>query len=273
MHPTEQASPNRQRLATIRRWVRRGFIVWAIVVMAWLADSYRTRGVAPELLRSSEAVTVRSEADRLVFRPTANERKTALVFFCGSGVAAEAYAPLLRPIAEQGYPVFVIRLPWRFAPLKAHKYAAYSDALDCIHDGASEIEHWVIAGHSLGGRLACMVLESHGDELDGAVLLGTTHPKEKDLSSVTTPVVKVYATNDGVAPPETVEANQRLLPATTTWVKIDGGNHSQFGHYGHQLLDGAATISRDRQQRIARDAIVDALRNAEENIAQPPSTP
>lgn len=262
MDEPQPTPPKKSRLATVHRWVRRGFIVWAIFVMAWLANSVRTQGVAPELLRSSKAVTVQDDDDLLIFRPASNERDTALVFFCGSGVAAEAYAPLLRPISESGFPVFIVRLPLRFAPLEAHKFAAYSLALDCIHDEGLAIDHWVVAGHSLGGRLACMVLQSHSDKLSGVVLLGTTHPKEADLSSVTTPVVKVYATNDGVARPDVVEANQRLLPATTTWVKIEGGNHSQFAHYGHQLFDGAATITREDQQQIARDAILDALRNA-----------
>ncbi|HEX6096268.1 MAG TPA: alpha/beta hydrolase [Thermoanaerobaculia bacterium] len=49
----------------------------------------------------------------------------------------------------------------------------------------------------------------------------------------------------------------RHVPAR--WVEIRGGNHSQFGHYGHQLLDGHATIARDAQQAITRAAIFDAL--------------
>jgi pimeloyl-ACP methyl ester carboxylesterase len=92
------------------------------------------------------------------------------------------------------------------------------------------------------------------------VLIGTTHPKESDLSSLTMPVTKVYGSKDGVAPVDRVMANKRLLPPHTRWVEIQGGNHSQFGHYGHQFLDGRATISRDAQQAATRDAILEALR-------------
>jgi hypothetical protein len=42
-------------------------------------------------------------------------------------------------------------------------------------------------------------------------------------------------------------------------VEITGGNHSQFGHYGHQVLDGTATIGRAEQQEITRTALRDAL--------------
>ena len=55
-------------------------------------------------------------------------------------------------------------------------------------------------------------------------------------------------------------ANRRLLPETTAWVEIKGGNHSQFGHYGHQLFDGRATITREAQQATTRQVMLDALR-------------
>jgi hypothetical protein len=60
-----------------------------------------------------------------------------------------------------------------------------------------------------------------------------------------------------------VLANQRLLPAHTRWVEIKGGNHSQFGHYGHQLFDGKAAISRVEQQKVARSALLDAINQVE----------
>ena len=44
--------------------------------------------------------------------------------------------------------------------------------------------------------------------------------------------------------------------------EIKGGNHSQFGHYGHQLFDGKATISREAQQAATRTALLEALSEA-----------
>ncbi len=92
------------------------------------------------------------------------------------------------------------------------------------------------------------------------VLLGTTHPKSSSLSALTMPVTKVYASNDGVAPVDRILANRDLLPRHTKWIEIEGGNHSQFGHYGHQLLDGKATLDREAQQSLTRAAILEALR-------------
>ncbi len=184
--------------------------------------------------------------------------QSGLIFVCGGGVAARAYAPLLRPISDAGHSVFVIKLPFRLAPLESHKLAA----IERVHHVMAEhpeISRWVLSGHSLGAALACRVARNEPESLSALVLVGTTHPKSDNLSSLRLPVTKVYGSNDGVARRESVEANGRLLPEHTRWVLIDGANHSQFGHYGHQFLDHTATISRKDQQDRTRMVILEAL--------------
>ncbi|KAF0180445.1 MAG: hypothetical protein FD161_875 [Limisphaerales bacterium] len=250
--------PSRPRL---RRWAGRAWLLLGILALGWVANSYRTRGVADETLRSGPTVMVRDGAARLELLPAASDGKSALVFICGSGVAAPAYAPLLRPVAEAGHPVFIIKLPCRFAPFESHRQAAAKRALEVIaaHPGNSR---WVVAGHSLGGALACRVAQTAPAGCAALVLVGTTHPKQEDLSALAVPVTKVFASNDGVARAAQVLANQRLLPKDTRWVEIQGGNHSQFAHYGHQLGDGEAAISREAQQAATRSALLAALADA-----------
>ena len=243
------------------RWIRRGFLLFGVFAIVWLANSYRTHGVADDILRSSPAVSVLEREATLEFRPVSSAGTPALIFVCGSGVAAQAYAPLLRPIAEAGYAVFVIKLPWRFAPLESHKQAVV-DRVRGVIAAHRDIPRWVIAGHSLGGALACRVVQSDRKAISAMVLVGTTHPRRDDLSSLSIPVTKVYASNDGVASPDRMFAGKALLPKDTQWVEIKGGNHSQFGHYGHQLLDGKATISRETQQTATRSALLEALNKA-----------
>lgn len=245
----------------LRRWIGRGFLLWAVIVVLWLANSYRTRGVPDGTMRSSAAISVVDGATMLEFMPMPPSNKPALIFICGSGVSAHAYAPLLRPIAEAGYPVFVVKLPYRFAPLESHKQAAVERARSVIASH-TEISHWVVSGHSLGGALACRVVRSDPDAFSAMVLVGTTHPKQEDLSSLPMAVTKVYASNDGVAPASRTLSNKGLLPKATQWVEIKGGNHSQYGHYGHQLFDGNATISRETQQTATRSALLEALTKA-----------
>ena len=243
------------------RWIRRGFLLWAAFSTLWLANSMRTRGVDAALLRNNAEVSVVNGATTLDFSPVAPADKAALIFICGSGVAAEAYAPLLRPIADAGHPVFVVKLPYRVALLEAHKRAAVDRALGVVATHL-RIPAWVIAGHSLGGALACRAAQAEPGVFSGLVLVGTTHPKNDDLSSLPLPVTKVYGSEDGVAPPDRMFANRRLLPKETRWVEIKGGNHSQFGHYGRQLFDGEPAASREAQQAATRSALLEALDDA-----------
>lgn len=94
------------------------------------------------------------------------------------------------------------------------------------------------------------------------VLIGTSHPRDVDLSALQIPVTKIVGTRDGLASPAEVEENRRKLPPSTRWVWAEGGNHSQFGWYGFQPLDRFATISRSAQHAIMIDAVLDALRRA-----------
>jgi pimeloyl-ACP methyl ester carboxylesterase len=254
----EAGSKHRARFPA-HRWIRRGFFVWAIVSTSWMLNSFRTQGFPPSMLASDARVSVRRSQGVLSFMPTSAAASSGLVFIVGAGVAPEAYAPLLRPIAEEGHPVFVVALPYWIAPLEEHKTRAVLGARAIVEREAAAA-NWVLAGHSLGGALACRIAQDAPSKVKAMVLIGTSHPKTFDLSHARIPITKVVATRDGVATPEMVQANKHLLPAGTRWVEIEGGNHSQFGHYGHQLLDGSPTVSREEQQAAARAALLDALR-------------
>jgi pimeloyl-ACP methyl ester carboxylesterase len=229
-----------------------------VFALSWLSNSVRTRGVADDLLRSTADVTVSDGPTALEFLPARRNGKAALVFICGSGIHPHAYAPLLRPVADRGHAVFIVGLPWRFAPLASHKDEAV-DRVRATIAAHPELAHWVVAGHSLGAALAARMARLEPSRDAAFVLIGTTHPKEDDLSRLDAPFTKIYATNDDIAPYDRVMAGKRLLPPHTRWVEIKGGNHSQFGHYGRQLFDGTATISREEQQAVTREALLEAL--------------
>ena len=243
----------------LRRWIRAGFVAWAVVSTWWVVGAFRTRGIDPGLLQSHAQVSVHRSQGTLAFLPTSAHAASGLVFIVGAGVEPSAYAAMLRPIAAMGHPVFVLALPWRIAPLEAHKEATVARAR-AIVEGDTSADRWVIAGHSLGAALACRMAGDPPSRAKAIVLIATTHPKAANLSSAGVPITKVFATNDGVATAEAVARNRALLPRDTRWVEIEGGNHSQFGHYGRQLFDGRPTISRERQQAITRSVLVDALR-------------
>ena len=64
--------------------------------------------------------------------------------------------------------------------------------------------------------------------------------------------------------PNEIEAGAEHLPEETSFVKIEGGNHTQFGYYDtaphdQQPGDGVATITRQEQQDRIIDATVSFL--------------
>ena len=120
-----------------------------------------------------------------------------------------------------------------------------------------------VAGHSRGGMLAAEFAAEHPTEIAGLVLIGTTHPRERDLSRALWPVMKIQGSADCVAPARDSRANARRLPAGTHWVEIAGGNHRQFGYYGWQIGDCPAAITREQQHRLTAHAIITFLTAAE----------
>ena len=120
-------------------------------------------------------------------------------------------------------------------------------------------ENWIVAGHSRGGRMAANFASQYSEILSGLILLGTSHPKEQNLTTLPIPVLKISASEDGLASPPEIEQFSHNLPSATNFVMIDGGNHSQFEYYGFQLGAGSASITREEQQTIIITEITDYL--------------
>ena len=240
-------------------WIRRIWLSAATIFMVWLVWNAQSHGVAAELLQSTSTLTVAKDDEMTVFLPGGlTPDDPALVFLPGGGVDPDAYVPLLRRIAETGVPVALVRLPWRMAfsdDAKAETWARVQRARARV--GAAR--HLILVGHSRGAALAGGFAFGHASELSGLIMIGTTHPRDHDLSSLTIPVLKVAATRDCVADLDATKANTHNLPTTTTWVVIEGGNHAQFGYYGSQLGDCSADITRDAQQNQTFGAIVSWL--------------
>ena len=240
------------------RWLGLALLLGTVCALVWLGRSPRLANEEEPSLQSDQAVTVRRDDAVLAFLPATTPARTALIFICGSDVAAEAYAALLRPVAKAGYPVFIVRLPHRRAFLHVHQPVVF-DRIGRLLATHPEIANWVLSGHSLGGALSVRFAQAHPSALSGLVLIATTDPQEQDLSGLGFPVTVVYATLDGMVAVDQVLANRARLPAHTRWIGIQGGNHAQFGRYGDQAIDGIATIDREEQEALTRAGIIRLL--------------
>ena len=110
-----------------------------------------------------------------------------------------------------------------------------------------DIRHWYLAGHSMGGAMASQFASEHPDKVEGLILLGTypygDYPVEDTLT--------VYGSLN--------QSVEDKIDYTENVVKIEGGNHAQFGNYGPQKGDLPAAISAEEQQAQTVAAITDFI--------------
>jgi pimeloyl-ACP methyl ester carboxylesterase len=233
--------------------VRRRFrIVWATAGVAftvWVIWNMQAHGVPADIRVSSSSVTVTEREGATVFLPMGvTPGQTALVFVPGGGVDPDAYLPFIRAVADAGWPVAIVRLPWRMAFTDSGQIEVWQRVKD-VRTSWGASRPIVLGGHSRGAMLSALFAGRSPTELSGLLLIGTTHPRDHDLSSLRIPVLKISGTRDCVADLDASKANVAKLPSHTVWTTIVGANHAQFGYYGSQLGDCRPTISREEQQR------------------------
>jgi pimeloyl-ACP methyl ester carboxylesterase len=239
-----------RRIRTL--WVRAGLVLW-VVMPVLMVVTFRAQGLPDDIWSSTASIRFDREERWLSFRGPSDEA-IRIVLIPGCPVQADAYAPFARDLAAHGLAAMVMQVPYWCAPLPAQEAALDRRVLEA--SASCGTCPWILAGHSRGVSHALRIAGRRPPRLAGLVLIASTHPREIDYSHLTIPVLKIAGTEDGVAPLASVRANAHLLPASTTGITIDGGNHAQFAHYGFQLFDGRARISRAEQQAQAVQAII-----------------
>ena len=204
-------------------------------------DFYRADGTAAAALADTN-IRIERKGDDIIFYPIQQPAVTkALAFYPGGKVEYTAYAPLMEQLAHRGLACVLLKMPFNLAVFD-------TGAADRAFALLPEIKNWYVGGHSLGGAMASSYAGSHADKLKGLILLGA-YP----VNAATLPTLALYGSED-------VKLDKSKLTDGIKTIKIDGGNHAQFGNYGLQAGDGTATISREDQQSQAVQAILEFCR-------------
>jgi len=220
-----------------------GFVFWA------LNPTVEIGAVAIDAMESSDTVTV-AETTWLAFIPH-TPPTTGFIFYPGGRVPGQAYAPIARRIAEEGYLAVIVYPPLNLAIFDTNQASP-------VMEHFSAVENWVVGGHSLGGSAASIFAQNNTDSVNGVAFLAS-YPVGNGLLDSNLAISSIYGTNDGLATVEDIEASRENLPANTIYVEITGGNHAQFGYYGEQGGDNPADISHEEQVTQTVNAILALL--------------
>lgn len=233
----------------------------------YVNDYYHPTEQALSAMESDQQVEVSVLEDgTLVFRPTefveqASEKPssgdtqkadnieamtTGFIFYPGGKVAYEAYAPLMRALAERGILCVLPEMPCNLAVLDM-------SAAEGIPEQFPEITDWYLGGHSLGGSMAASYIAENREEYVGLILLASY--STADIADSGLKVLSVYGSEDKVLNREKYEEYGSNLPTNTIENVIEGGCHAFFGSYGAQEGDGIPSITEQEQLQKAVDFI------------------
>ena len=221
-----------------------GFVIWAETPPSPMPEAY-------DALKSDSSVMV-SIGNWLVFTPVSSNVSTGFIIYPGGRVDFRSYAPAAHEIAAEGYLVIIPQMPLNLAVF------GVGTANDVIKSFPN-VSAWAIGGHSLGGTIAAQFTFENPSKIKGLVLWAAYPASGTDLSKSNLLVSTIHGSNDGLVSTAQIDYSLKLLPSSTVRVEIAGGNHAQFGWYGDQAGDNAATITREAQQNLTINATVQLL--------------
>ncbi len=249
---------SKQLPMTTKRFVR--FIGLPVLIIAigggiafgvWALDAAPPMPEALAAMESDEGVRVSTE-QWLVFTPIEEDSDIGIIIYPGARVDPRAYAPQAHTMAAAGYLTVIAPMPLNLAVLAPNRAKTIMNAFPTITS-------WSLVGHSAGGSMAASFVNRYPEHVISLTLWAAYVAGNVDLSSSSLAVASVYGTRDGLVTQDEIEQSVALLPPSLLLVPIEGGNHAQFGWYGDQEGDNPATISREMQQAIAVQTVLDFL--------------
>ena len=168
-----------------------------------------------------------------------------------------AYAKLLRPLAEAGHVVAVLKAPFGIAlarPDQAERVRVHP-----------EITNWAVGGHSLGGTAAASFADEH-EEVKALVLYASYPARPIDRTDLK--VLSISASADRLATTADINESKAYLPADTLYLVIPGAVQ-RLRDYGDQPGDGTRTIDHAAAQTEIQKATSDLLASLTPPIRTP----
>ncbi len=225
-----------------------GALIWGI---QWATFARPPLPEAVDALENNDLVEV-TQDPWLAFSPAKDAPTTGFIFYPGGRIDPKAYASLMNEIASEGYLVVVPEMPINMAVFNPN-------IADEIIANYPEISQWAIGGHSVGGTMAVEYTDKHPETIEGLAIWASYPADSADISDLDIPVISIYGSLEEKVNDESIGERKHLLPEDTLYIRIEGGDHHQFGSYEINPEDHLATTSRASQHQQIIQATLELL--------------
>jgi dienelactone hydrolase len=221
-------------------------LVSGLIFITWLLVPLNPAQPKLDEILNDNRFVIEDKKDYIILKSKNNVAKAGLIFYPGAKIDSRAYLYKLSSLVKQdNFAVYITKplLHYAFTDINAAKK---------IVDENTDIEGWVIGGHSLGGAMACSYIKNQS-QIKYLILMGAYC--SDDISNSDKKVLSINGSEDGLFTTEKIERYKKNLPKDSRFVTIEGMNHAQFGNYGDQFGDNP-TRSPDNYTRLR---IIDAI--------------
>jgi len=195
-----------------------------------------------------------TETQKYIEVDNGQKATTGIIFYPGGLVDAHAYLPLFSNtlMANLSVKSVLVKMPLNLAVFDANE-------AQHVIETYPEIERWFIAGHSLGGAMACTAVNNSPSLFNGMILMAAYPANSVDLSNWAGNVLSIRGSNDLLTEQKDIDDTKKQLPANTQFTTINGGNHAGFGQYGVQSKDGENELSNPSQIDITVEKMINFI--------------
>ena len=239
------------------------FFVVAISYIFWLQKTFEVTERADQAMLNTPGISVIEKDSGVIdFVPRSSggdeqSMDVGIIIYPGEKIEPKSYANIARKLAQNGYPVSILKLRLNQPDLSFGKGTS-------LIESKKDIKRWYILAHANGANIAykdALKIKN----ISGFVFMGAI-PEGNDLNLVNMPVLSIWGTNDGLLDFSKTNEIKKRLPQSADYYMLEGGNSTNFADIELVSGDEEAVVSPSDQQTKTVRQILKFIRDTEENI-------
>jgi hypothetical protein len=196
--------------------------------------------------------TIQDNYDVIVIKPklesnTVSSTQNSLVFVPGGLVEPKSYIKFLDLVATKTKMTIYLQKPF------------LNLAITNVNQTSNIIRRYdlrgvTVAGHSLGGVVACRNVKENPDKFSKLILYGAYC--DQSISELNKPVYDLVGANDQILNRKSHDEAKNNLPKGSTSLDVNGASHSGPFDYGLQKGDGNMDISQEKFVEVFSEVLL-----------------